>query len=378
MKIVVAPDSFKGNLTAVQVAGCIEVGIRMADKNIEVKKIPVADGGEGTVEALVTATDGKIIKKQVSGPLMEKVDSFFGILGNTDTAVIEMAAAAGLDQVPENMRNPLNTTTYGVGELIKAAVDYGCKRIILGIGGSATNDGGMGMAQALGAKFLDKDGRELGHAGKYMNDVAKIDVGGLEPKLKEISIVVACDVKNPLHGKEGAAHIYGPQKGATPEIIEVLDQGLRNFADRIKEQLGVDMANIPGSGAAGGLGGGLIAFAGAELLPGIEVVIKYCNFEDNVKDADLLITGEGRTDHQTAYGKVPVGLAMVAAKHDVPVVCLSGGLRDGYMEIYKHGITAAFSNVNDAMPLKEAIEKSGGMMTERAYAITRLLLKLKK
>lgn len=377
MKIVVAPDSFKGNLSAGQVAAYMEAGIKKADAAIEVKKIPVADGGEGTVEALVMATDGEIVGKRVKGPLMEELDSFFGVLGDHSTAVVEMAAAAGLNLVDETARNPMNTTTYGVGELILAAMDHGCKRIILGIGGSATNDGGMGMAQALGARFFDRDSELLGTGGKYLTDVFSIDVTEMDPRLKDIEFIVACDVKNPLYGPYGAACIYGPQKGAAAAQVEHLDQGLRNYAEKVKKYLGIDIADIPGSGAAGGLGGGLVAFLGARLKPGIDVVLKYCEFDKFIQDADLLITGEGKTDGQTAFGKVPVGIAAAAARYDVPVVCLSGGLGEGYEDIYQYGIDAAFSNVNDAMPLKTAMERSGVMLTQSAYAITRLVKRIK-
>lgn len=377
MKIVVAPDSFKGNLSALEVAARIEEGIKRADGEIVVKKIPIADGGEGTVEALVIATDGKILHKRVHGPLMEEIDSFFGILGDNETAVIEMAAAAGLSLVAEDKRNPMETTTYGVGELIRAAIELGCKRIIVGIGGSGTNDGGMGMAQALGVRFLDKMGNILGYGGKQLIDIHSIDIAGLEAKLMEIEIIVACDVKNPLYGREGAAYIYGPQKGATAEMVEALDRGLKNYADIINDKLKINIADIPGSGAAGGLGGGLIAFTHASLSPGIDIVTKYCSFEEEIKDADLLITGEGKTDRQTAYGKVPVGLSQIASRYNIPVVCLSGGLADGYEDVYQYGIDATFSNVCDCMTLQEAMDNSGRMLVDRAYSITRLVKKLK-
>lgn len=377
MKIVVAPDSFKENMTASEVAGFIEAGIRKANPGISVKKIPVADGGEGTVEALVTATGGKIVENQVSGPLMEKVPSFFGILGDGETAVVEMAAAAGLNLVPPDKRNPLDTTTYGVGELILAAIEHGCRKIILGIGGSATNDGGMGMAQALGVKFRDSAGNLLGQGGRYLGEVAAIDISGLDGRITSVEIDVACDIKNTMCGEKGASYVYGPQKGATPEMVEFLDSGMKNFASVIKSTLGKDIKDIPGSGAAGGLGGGSIAFADAVLKPGIDIVMQACRFEEEIKNSDLLITGEGKTDRQTAFGKVPVGLAAVAEKYNVPVICLSGSLGAGYEEIYKYGIDAAFSNVNDAMPLEEAMLKSGELLTQAAYALTRLVMKIR-
>ena len=377
MIIVVAPDSFKGNLTAVQVADYIEKGIKQAGEDIQVIKIPVADGGEGTVEALVTATSGRIYKKTVSGPLMGRIEAFYGILGDGETAIIEMAAAAGLNLLAENKRNPLETTTYGVGELILEVIEYGCKNIVLGIGGSCTNDGGMGMAQALGVRFFSKEGRLLSQGGKHLKDVYSIDVSGMDMRIREIKIVVACDVNNPMYGPNGATYIYGPQKGATSETLAYLDDGMMNYTERIKDSLGIDMADIPGSGAAGGLGGGLIAFAGALLQPGIDIVIQHSKFDDIIKGADLLITGEGKTDYQTAFGKVPVGLSCIASKYGVPVICLSGGLGEGYENIYEHGIDAAFSTITDAMPLHEAMGRSGSMLTQAAYAITRLVRKIK-
>lgn len=382
MKIVVAPDSYKGNLSSIEVAGYIEAGIKKAGEElgeeIEVRKIPVADGGEGTVEAMVIATGGKIVNVQASGPFMEKVDSYFGVLGNGRTAVIEVASVAGLSLVPECKRNPLETTTYGLGELILSAIEYGCDEILIGIGGSSTNDGGMGMAQALGARFYDKHGNILGQGGKYLADVASVDITNIDKRLKKVKIITGCDVKNRLYGPEGAAYVFAPQKGATPEMVEFLDRGLRNYAEVIKRDLGIDIANVPGSGAAGGLGGGLIAFANSVMKPGIEIVIESCDFNNVVKDASLLITGEGKTDSQTAYGKVPVGLAAVAQKYNVPVVCISGGLGEGYEAIYKHGIDAAFSNVPDAMTLEEAMARSGEFLIRMAYSLARLIIKVER
>lgn len=373
MKIVVAPDSFKGNLTAVEAANYIEKGIKRAGADIEVKKIPVADGGEGTVDALVAAASGSIIRTTVHGPLMEEIEAYFGILGDGSTAVVEMAAAAGLSLVPQELRNPLETTTYGVGELILKALDKGCDKIIIGLGGSSTNDGGMGMAQALGVRFLGEGNRLLGQGGKYLEEVRAIDLDGLDKRLKAVRIVAACDVKNPLYGPEGAAYVYGPQKGADKAMVEVLDRGLVNYSERIKQAIGRDISCIPGSGAAGGLGGGILAFLRAELKPGIEIVIEHSRFEEHVKDADLLITGEGRTDMQTAYGKVPVGLASIASKYGVPVVCLSGGLGEDYEAVYDKGITAALSCASGPMTLEEAMKHSGELLTQSAYTITRLV-----
>lgn len=377
MKIVVAPDSFKGNLTACEVANFIEIGIKQAVKNIEVVKLPVADGGEGTVDALVTAIGGKIVKCKVHGPLMEELDSFFGILGDGQTAVIEIAACSGLMLVEKDKQNPLFTTTYGVGELILAAKSCGCKKIIIGIGGSATNDGGMGMAQALGYRFYDKYDNLVEKSGKYICEVARIDASSFCTDLDGLEFIIACDVNNPLCGPNGASFIYGPQKGATPEIAELLDKGLKSFAGIIKRDLKKDIADIPGSGAAGGLGGGIIAFLNnARLCSGIDMLIDLCKFEEIVKDCDLLITGEGRTDKQTASGKVAVGLSKVAQKYEIPVVCLSGSLMQGYQEIYEYGVDAAFSNIIAPMTLEEALHMSPELLTQAAFSFTRLLIKI--
>lgn len=374
MKVIVAPDSFKNNLTAAEVADWIAKGIQRADPSIGIRKIPMADGGEGTVAALTSATSGSIVATEVTGPLGEKTPSFLGLLGHGRTAVIEIAAAAGLGLVPLNQRNPLVTTTIGVGELIRAALDANCGRIIIGLGGSATNDGGIGMARALGVRFFAGDGRELPvQGGRYLEMIEAIDCRGLDRRLHGVELWVACDVKNPLVGPEGATRVYGPQKGATPEMVETLERGMAHYADLLQRSFNQDIPSVPGSGAAGGLGAGLMAYAGAKLKPGIELIADACQFEEELREADLLITGEGRTDGQTAYGKVPVGLAQIAQRHGVPVVCLSGGLGPGYEVIYQHGIDAAFSNVTNAMPLKSAMESSGPMLEETAYAIMRLI-----
>lgn len=376
MKIVIAPDSYKDNLSSVAVASFIEEGIRKACPEAGIVKIPIADGGEGTVEALVTATDGRIEKLRVKGPLMEEVDTFFGILGDQETAIIEVAAVIGLAMIPQENRNPLNTTTFGVGELILAVVEKGYKKIIIGLGGSSTNDGGMGMLQALGVKFLDKDGMLLGYGGKFLPMVDSIDISDFDHRLKNVKITVASDITNPLIGPDGATYIYGPQKGASLDIVEYLDKGMQNYSNIIKYKLGSDVAKLPGSGAAGGLGAAFLAFMKADICPGIELVINYCNFENKVKDADLFITGEGKTDKQTAYGKVPVGLAKVAKKYEVPVVCISGSMGKGFEEVYRYGIDSVFSIVNRPMLLDEAMSRSGELLSDTAYSLMRLFKKL--
>ena len=378
MKVVVAPDSYKGSLTAIEAAGFMESGIKMADPRIDVLKIPVADGGEGTTEALINATGGRLIEvKGISDPLKRKITSFFGILGDSKTAVIETAAAAGLYLLKPEERNPLSTTSFGIGQLILKALDYDVKTIIIGLGGSATNDGGMGMAEALGVKFSTKNNEPVPPEGRYLKDVQNIDPSLLDGRIKDIRIIAASDVKNPLCGKDGAAHVYAAQKGASPEDIALLEKGMIRFAEVLKKTTGKDVTNTPGSGAAGGLGAGLMAFLGAELRPGIEVVTKYCGLEEKLIDTDLVFTGEGASDGQTAFGKVPAGIAAAAKKNSIPVICLSGALNNGYQTAYECGIDAMFSCILRPMSLEEAMEKAGEQITESAYSLMKLVIALK-
>ena len=338
MKIVIAPDSFKGSLTAVEVSDAIEQGVREIFPEAEIVKIPMADGGDGTAQCLVNATGGKIFKEKVTGPLGDEVLASYGILGDKKTAVIEMAEASGLTLVPEGKRNPLITTTYGTGQLIKSALDQGCRKMIIGIGGSATNDGGAGMVQALGVKLLDKNGEEIGFGGGELKKVFRIDTEYLDNHLSETEVLIASDVNNPLCGPKGAARIYGPQKGATPEIIEKLDKSLAHFAEIIKRDLNKDIKDIPGAGAAGGLGAGLIAFLDAELKQGIEIVIEIVKLEQAIKEADLVITGEGKIDKQTIYGKAPIGVAKIAKKYNIPVIAIAAIIGDDADIVHQHGI----------------------------------------
>lgn len=358
MKIVIAMDSFKGSLTALTASRAFETGLRSALPEAEIISIPMADGGEGTVQALVDATGGKIIREWVTGPLGDPVEAFYGILGDERTAVIEMAAASGLPLVPSEKRNPFITTTYGTGELIKRALDRGCREFYIGIGGSATNDGGAGMAQALGIKLLDREGKELAFGGKALKDLAQIDMSQLDPRLQESTIRVACDVDNPLCGKRGAAHVYGPQKGATPEMILALDEALLHFANVIKKDTLQEILHIKGAGAAGGLGGGMIAFLGAQLRPGIELVMEQAKLRDRIKGADLVITGEGQIDQQTIYGKTPIGVARVAKEFNIPVIAVAGSVKEGAQAVYQHGIDAVFSIVQGPISLQEAMEET--------------------
>jgi glycerate kinase len=375
MKIVIAPDKFKGSLSAIEVCAAIARGVKRAEPRAQIVEMPIADGGEGTVPALVAAAGGRLLTRRVTGPLGDRVRAMFGLLGDGKTAVIEMAAASGLVLVPPHRRNPLVTTTYGTGELILAALAQGVKEIILGIGGSATNDGGAGLARALGARFLDAAGRELPEGGAALARLSRIDLTGLDPRLAEADLLVACDVDNPLTGPRGASAVYGPQKGATPEVVAQLDAALVTFAGVARAATGRDVADRPGAGAAGGLGAGLLFFTPARLRPGVEVVLEATGFDRRVAGAALVITGEGRTDAQTAMGKAPVGVAAAAARHGVPVVCLSGGLGEGADEVLAHGIDALAAVVPRPMTLEEAM-RSGEALIEAATARACRLLRV--
>lgn len=372
MKIVVAPDSFKESLTALEVAENIKAGILRVYKDAEIVCVPMADGGEGTVQSLVDATGGRILKLRVKGPLLQEVEAFYGILGDGKTAVIEMAAASGLSLVPPGLRNPMKTTSFGTGELIKNALDMGCSEIIIGIGGSATNDGGFGMLKALGVKFLDRNGQDIGYGGAALNRLETIDVSGMDARIKQCKIIAACDVNNPLCGPRGATYVFGPQKGATGEMLEILDKGLANFAEKIKAILGIDVMSCPGAGAAGGMGAGLMAFLGAELKKGIDIVIETSGLDDKVKDADLVITGEGMIDYQTQFGKTPFGVARTAKKYGVPVIAIVGSIgRDAHV-LYDKGIDSIFSIMDKPMELEDAIRNAAMLMQDAAERVMRL------
>jgi glycerate kinase len=372
MKIIIAPDSFKENLTAAEVARAIAEGVRDAAPAAATVEVPMADGGEGTVEALVSATRGTFVERDVTGPLGETVRARFGLLGDGSTAVIEMAAASGLPLVVPAKRKALITTTRGTGELIAAALDAGARKILIGIGGSATTDGGAGAAQALGVKLLDSSGRDIGPGGGPLASLARIDVSGLDPRLARVSIEVACDVTNPLTGPTGAAHVYGPQKGATGEQVEVLDHNLAHLARVMKRDLGVDVEHRAGSGAAGGLGAGLVGFLGATLRPGVEMVIEAVDLKRRFAGADLVITGEGRMDRQSAFGKTPIGVARAAAELGIPVVAIVGSIGDGAEEVLKHGVCAYFSIQTRPMTLDEAFRDSRALLRATAAQVVRL------
>ena len=355
MKIIIAPDSYKESLTAMEVATAIEAGFRHVLPDAQYIKLPMADGGEGTVQSLVDATGGHIVAHTVTGPLGQPVDGFYGLMGDGKTAVIEMAAASGIHLVTPEQRNPLITTTFGTGELIRAVLDQGVEHIIIGIGGSATNDGGIGMAQALGFNLLDAEGQPLGFGGGELARLATIDASNIDPRLAQVKLEVACDVDNPLCGPKGASHVFGPQKGATPEMVAQLDANLSHYADIIQAQLGSDVKNKPGAGAAGGLGAALMGLLNAELRPGIEIVMDAVDLSSIVADADLVITGEGRIDSQTIHGKTPIGVARTAKRFNVPVIGIAGCLSTDCHVVHEHGIDAVFSVVPRSVSLAEAL-----------------------
>ncbi|KKI92244.1 glycerate kinase [Bacillus sp. SA1-12] len=358
MKVLIAIDSFKGSISSLKGSEAISLGIKDVYPEAKIVTLPLADGGEGTVETLVQATGGKIIKKQVMGPLRKKVDAMYGILGDEKTAVIEVAAACGLPLVPFDQRNPLVTTTYGVGELILDAIGKGCNEFVVGLGGSATNDAGIGMLQALGFCFLNQNNEEVGLDAKELQDIWRIDLNHVNPKLKECTFKVACDVNNPLYGPNGATHVFGPQKGATPEMIEQLDQGLKHFAEVVLKELNIDIHNIAGAGAAGGLGAAFSGFLNAQLQSGINLVLEIIEVEKNMQGIDLVITGEGKLDGQTSMGKAPLGIAQLAQKYKIPVLALAGCITDETSKLNKLGITSYFSILNEPMTLNEAMDSN--------------------
>jgi len=371
MKILLAPDSFKDSLTAKEVCESIEKGIKNYRNDIIVNSLPMADGGEGTVQSLVDATDGKIVNKVVTGPLGNKVEAFYGLLGNENTAVIEMASASGLPLVPESKRDPSKTTTYGTGELIKAALSHNVEKIILGIGGSATTDAGVGMAQALGVEFLDQNNNEVGFGGEKLKDIKKINMKNMDQRINNVEILVACDVDNPLYGKKGAAYVYSPQKGADQKMVEKLDNNLRHFNHVVKKQLNKNVNQIEGAGAAGGLGAGLVAFLDAELKNGIEIILDIVSFDQKLKDVDLIITGEGMLDEQSVYGKTPIGVAKRARKHEIPVIAIAGSLGKGVDKVLKKGIDSYFSIVDKPDSLENIINRTDKLLTEISEQIIR-------
>lgn len=373
-KIGIAPDSFKGSLTAMEAAACIEKGLKRILTNISVVKVPMADGGEGTVRAIVDSTGGKIIRRTVLNPRGRKIKAAFGLSGDKKTAVIEMAEASGLALLKPKERNPMLTSTYGTGQLVTHALKAGAKKLLIGIGGSATNDGGTGMARALGVKFLNKQGRQIAEGGGSLQGLARIDMSGLDPRINRLEVEVACDVDNPLTGKKGASHVYGPQKGASPAMVKKLDAGLRNMARVIKHDISINILNVPGSGAAGGLGGGLMAFLGGQLRPGVDIVIDSVKLAQKFKGCDLVITGEGRMDGQTIYGKTPAGVTRVAKSLNIPVIAISGSVGKDVRKVLTIGIESYFSALQE--PVEESMLPKRGpeMLEDCAEQVARLLL----
>ena len=373
MKIVIAPDSFKESLTALQVAQAIEIGFKKIFPDAEYIKVPMADGGEGTVQSLIDAWQGQAMVTEVTAPLGNRVLAEWGLSADRKTAIIEMAAASGLHLVAENERNPLITGSYGTGELIKAALNFGVEKIILGIGGSATNDAGVGMLQALGAAFLDDEGKPLVAGGAALKQLSKIDLSALDPRLATTQIEVACDVDNPLCGERGASAVFGPQKGATAAMIKELDSALSLFSQKVKQQLNKDIANIAGAGAAGGMGAGLQLLPKCRLKSGVDIILEATHLSKVVADADLVITGEGRMDSQTVYGKTPVGVAKTAKRFHKPVIAIVGCLRADYEVVYDAGIDAVFPIIRNLASLSDTLAQGRENLISTAQNVARTL-----
>lgn len=372
---VLAPDSFKESMTAKEVCEAMEFGIKRAIPDATCIHVPMADGGEGTVQSLVDATEGTFIEKEVTGPLGTPVKAVYGILGDGKTAVIEMAQASGIQYVTKETKNPLITTTYGTGELIKDCIEKGITNIILGIGGSATNDGGTGMACALGYQFLDQNGDRLQQGGGFLGELATIDTSNVIPQLQNVHILVASDVTNPLCGEKGASQVFGPQKGATPEMVKILDNNLRHYAQIVKKQLNKDILNVPGAGAAGGLGAGLLAFTNSTMKKGIEIVIEYSKLMDKLQDADFCFTGEGGIDFQTKFGKTPYGVAKLAKKMnpEMKVIALAGYIGKDVEVLYEEGFDAIFGIVPGAAELETLLKQGKENVARTAESVARLL-----
>ena len=372
MKLVFASDSFKGTVSSEQTVEFLTKAAHEVFGPCETIGVPVADGGEGTTDAVILARKGKKVYVPVHGPLMEEVNAYYGKLSETE-AVLEMAQASGLPMVPEELRNPLNTTTYGTGELVKAIVDAGFTDISIAIGGSATNDGGMGFASALGIRFLDKDGNALEGKGSDLEKVAHIDMSGLDENVKKAHFTVMCDVTNPLCGKDGATYTFGKQKGGTPEILDQLEKGMCHYRDVIIREFGVNPDDTPGTGAAGGLGAALKIFLDAEMKSGIETVLDLIDFDSLIENADLIVTGEGRTDWQSCFGKVMQGVGDRAKKHNIPVTALCGGLGKGYEQIYEHGIDSIMTTVDGPMALAKALDNAEDLYYKGAIRMFRMV-----
>ena len=373
MKIIVAPNAFKGSLTAFEAAVAIEKGLRRFYKRAQIVKKPLADGGDGTMEVLARATGGKILSARVTGPLGGKTTARYALLGDRRTAVIEMAEASGLRLITKSERDPMSATTYGMGELIARALEKGCKRFILGIGGSATNEGGSGMLLALGFRLVDAKGRLIGYGGRGLASLAGIENPEHAEKFRGIDITIASDVKNLLLGESGASAMFGPQKGATPETVKKLEKALSNFSGVIKRDLGVDVSKLKGGGAAGGIGAGIYAFLGGRMGSGIDIVMGISGLERELKDASLLVTGEGMIDDQSIYGKAPVGVARLAKKHGVPVLCLAGGIGNVSEKVYAAGISGIATLVKGPVELESAMQNAAKLLSDAAERAARII-----
>ena len=372
LRIVISPQAFKHSIGAREAALAIQRGVLMAAPDTETILIPVADGGDGTLAALIDTTGGTYREAVVTGPLGDPTPARWGVMGDGETAVIEMALASGLALIPDDRRDPRRATTYGTGELMRDALDAGYRRIIVGLGGSATNDGGTGMASALGARFLDSAGNPLAPGGAALASLSRVDTGALHPSLAQATIIGATDVTNPLCGDTGASAIFGPQKGATPEMVAELDACLSNLASVIRSDVGSDVLHTPGSGAAGGLGAGLIAFAGAELRSGIDMVCDVLDFDSHAPGADLVITGEGRADRSTAFDKAPMGIARRAGQFGVPTILIAGSLGPGYETLYEHGIDAILPIAEEPSDLESSLQRGSELLERAAERAIRL------
>lgn len=371
MKFILAPDSFKESMTAKEACISMENGIRKVFKDATCIHVPMADGGEGTVDALIESTNGNLHEVEVTAPLGNKVKAKFGILGDGKTAVIEMAEASGIHLVKLEDRNPLLTTTFGTGELIKYALDMNIERIIIGLGGSATNDGGVGMLQALGASFKDSDGKEIAFGGGVLKDLCTIDLSGFDKRIYDVKIEVACDVKNPLTGENGASFVFGAQKGGNKETLEELDSNLKHYAEVVKRDMGKEIDKV--EGAAGGLGAALIGFCNGKLESGIDLVIKHSNLEDKVRKADFVFTGEGSIDFQTKFGKTPIGVAKIAKKYNIPVIAFGGRIGEGIDELYSLGIDSVIGITPGVISLDEALSKGKENLEISTENVVRIL-----
>lgn len=372
MRILMAPDSFKGTMSSIEVIRHLREIASRHFSPLEVIEVPIADGGEGTIDSLLLATGGECREVEVIGPALKQVKAKYGII-NGDTAVIEMAQASGITLLEAREMNPMIATTYGTGEIFKAVLDEGIRKIIIGIGGSATNDGGIGFAQAIGVRFLDSDANEVGYGGQQLSRIRKILLDKIDPRIQECNITVICDVQNPLTGEKGATAVYGPQKGATVEMLEELEKGMRNYASILSDTIGTDVDSISGSGAAGGLGAALLAFCGAKLKPGIETILDIVNFDKLIDDVDLVITGEGKIDGQSVYGKVPVGVAKRCKARSVKVVAIVGSIGSQAENTYDFGIDSIMPTVNKDMSLEEALLRSEELLREAADRMFRFI-----